>query len=341
MASSVTIAVAGATGAVGREVLAVLDRVSWRPERVLAAASSSTVTPSVAYGDENILVEDADHLDIGLADALILAVPRSAARALGERAQDEGAVVVDLSGELARDADVPLIVPWVNPEHIASAGLRQVVAVPDAPAVLLASVLGPLVRAGLKGRAHATILVPASASGRGGIDELSRQVVALFNATTPPRKIFRQGLAFDLVPAVGEVDDSGWTGSEARVSRQVDRLLGSAFAVTCTLITVPVFSGISADLSLELDRRTPPELIERILHDGGVRAPQEPGARGLPRPRRVEGESFVHAARVRAHPDHGTGVQLWLAMDNLRASAACAVSLTGALLRDQIQASGS
>lgn len=341
MGSSLTIAIAGATGALGQEILGVLDRVSWRPAEVLLAASPRTTTPSLEYGEERVPVEDAEHLDLGVADAILLAVPAGAARELGERAQAEGVVVVDLSGELAKDPDVPVIVPWVNPEQLASVGPRQVIAMPSAPALLLSSALGPLARAGVQGRVRATVLLPASDLGRAGIEELSQQVVALFNAGTPPRKVFPQGLAFDVLPSVGAARDDAWTDREQSVAAEVEALLGGAFKVELTLLQIPVFSGVGADVSLSLNRRLLPDLAGRLMADGGVRVTEKPDPRALPRLRKVEGEPFVHAGRIRQAGEDGSELRLWLSMDNLRATATCAVSLTGALLRDRLREGGS
>jgi aspartate-semialdehyde dehydrogenase len=337
MGSSLTVAVAGATGAVGSEVIGVLDRVRWRPAEVIAAGSPTSVQPFVDYGQDRVPVEDLEHVDLGVCDALILAVPPGTGRVAARRAFDEGIAVVDLSGDLARDPDVPLIVPWINPEALERVGLRRAAAVPSAEALLVASLLGPLVRAGLSGRAHATLMLPASAWGRDGIEELSRQVTALFNAATPPRKVFPHGLAFDVVPVVGAFGSDGATDREGAIRREVAALIGDAFELSVTVVAIPVFSGLACDLGLHLARSAPPDLVARLLSDGGVRFPEDPGARYLPRPRRVEGEPFAHAGRVRATSADGRHLQLWGALDNLRATASAAVSLVGALLRDELR----
>jgi aspartate-semialdehyde dehydrogenase len=340
MGSTVTVAVAGATGAIGREIVTVLDRVRWRPATLLAAASPTSVTPFVDYGDERVPVEDVAHLDLAACDAIFLALPAEPARALAGRAQAEGVAVIDVSGTLARDGDVPLVIPWVNPEQLGAIGPRRAVATPSAEAQLLAALLGPLVRAGLGGTVSATLLVPASSAGRAGIDELSRQVTALFNAGTPPRRVFPHGLAFDLLPAMGEPLDDGVTARERAIADEVRRLVGDGFDLSIGVVGAPVFSGLSADVSLRLSRRTPPDLVARILADGGVRFAAEAGARFLPRPRRIEGEAFAHAGRVRAVGDDGAGVRLFAALDNLRGTATCAVGVAAALLRDRLRDEG-
>lgn len=335
MGSDLHVGIVGATGAVGKDILEVLHHARWRPEKVVAAASPGTAIPFVDYGDESIPVEDARHLDTGALDVVVLAAPEAASRDVGERALDDGIPVIDVSGAFAGEPDVPMVVPWVNPEALANIGLRGVVAVPGAPALLLASALGPLARAGIVGDAHATVLVPASSWGRDGIEELSRQVVALLNAGTPPRKIFPDGLAFDLMPSVGLPGEDGWTDREARVTEQVHALLGAELPLSVSLVGVPVFSGTSADLTIRLGRRVLPDLAARILADGGVSLPTEAGSRFLPRPRRVEGQPFLNAGRLRTSED-GTRLHLWLGLDNLRATATAAVSLVAAAMRDRI-----
>jgi aspartate-semialdehyde dehydrogenase len=325
------VAVFGATGAVGKEILTLLDKAPWRPESVSAFASARSEVPSVEFGEKSVLVEDADDANFEGFDAVFLATPRSVSRELGERAVADGALVIDLSGVFSGDGDVPVVAPWVNPEALASSSLRGIVQVPSGPALLVASVLGPLQRAGVYASASATVLVPASAEGRGGIDELSRQVVALFNQSPPPRKVFEHGLAFDLLPQLGDVDADGWTESEARAMREVASVIG-ARAPSITLVGTPVFSGISATIQIRLSEPATGDRLLRVLSDGGVQLPKQAGARGLPRPRKVEGHPFAHVARLRPDPN-GDGLHLWAACDNLRTAAAAAVGAAGALLR--------
>jgi aspartate-semialdehyde dehydrogenase len=336
MPSDLSLAVFGATGAVGREILTVLDRTRWRPERIVAAASPRTTATHVDYGDDNLPVEDARDVDLALVDAAILATPAPAAREWGERAIDEGIPVIDVAGAFRDEPDVPTVVPWINPEALAASGLRGVVSLPEGPALLVASVLGPLARSGIVGPAHATVLVPASHWGRDGIEELSRQVVSLFNTQPPPRAIFPDGLAFDLLPALGEPGEDGWTEVEDRARAQLCALLGADLPVSLTLVGVPVFSGTAANVVLEPARHVLPDLVARILEDGGVKGPEQPGTRHLPRPRRQDGQPFARVGRIRV--DGAGRLHLWAAIDAVRAVATASASLVAASFRDRIQA---
>lgn len=325
------IGVAGATGALGQEIIAVLDRVQWRPDTVIAYARASTATTHIEYGDERVPVDVTSELDPDgeELDLLFSALPGNAAAEVIERAERAGVFVVDASG--VRGADAPLVVPWVNPEVLADDAL--VWQVPLASATLVASILGPLARAGIRGPASVQLLCPASASGRTAIEELSQQVLALFNSTPPPRKVFPHGLAFDVLPAWGEPTEDGVTELERRTVEQVARLLAplDIGEVDVAAVQVPVFSGMAATVTLEPTPRAPVELVERILGDGGVVMPQSATVAGWPRPRKVEGKPFAHVGRVRTTPSGA--LQLFCAMDNLRTTAMAAAATAQALFR--------
>lgn len=324
------IGVVGATGALGREVLAALDRAPWRPEQVVALASARTSTSHVEYGEARLAVDDVSEQVLDELDAVLLAAPPEVARKVGGEAMDARVVTIDGSGAWQSDADVPLCVPWINPERLSQAVEAGALTLPSPGALLLASALGVLARAGLTGPAEATVMLPASAFGRAGIDELSAQVIALFNSGTPPRKVFANGLAFDVIPAVGDLEPEGWTSVEERVRAELAALVPGS-DLRATVIGAPWFTGTTATLVLRPNRRAPPELIAQLLADGGVVMPKEAGVRALPRPRNVDGRPFAHAGRVRV-TEEGV-IHLWLALDNLRATAAAMVAGAGALLR--------
>jgi len=326
-----TIAVAGATGALGKEIVSVLHDASWKPEAVVPLASAASTVPFVDWGEESVAVDDLATQEFDEVDALILAVPPAVATEAGEKAMAAGIPVIDCSGAFGERPNVPLFLPWVNPQALDDIGPEGVVVIPGPTALLLAGVLGPLRRAGVVADVDATVLVPASAWGRGGIEELSSQVVSLFNQGTPSRKVFKDGFAFDLLPQIGTVDESGWTDEERSAVAHVTRLIGPGGALRVSLVGVPVFNGISATIHLRSPHHLDPALTPRILADGGVGLPKSPAARHLPRPRR-DGQPFVQVGRLRSDPVDG-GLHVWASLDNLKGAAAAAVAATGALLK--------
>jgi aspartate-semialdehyde dehydrogenase len=329
LGTNLRVGVAGATGSVGRELLTVLDAAPWRPDTVVPMASARSTVPFVEYGDRQVAVEDLAVEDLAALDALFVALPRAVAGPVVDRAAQAGVPVVDLSGSQLEQLDVPLALPWLTPEALERGRARDVVTIPSATATLLASILGPLAKAGWSGSSDATVLLPASFWGRDAVDELSRQVTALFTSGSPPRKVFPHGLAFDLLPLVGEVGSSGWTAEELRTVAEVARLTGLRTEVA--LVGTPVFSGVSADVRLAWPAERSLDELAHLLDDGGVPVTAHADPRRLPRPRRVEGQPFVHVARVRRGL-HRDEVRLWASMDNLRTAAVAAVGAAAVLL---------
>ena len=331
------IGVVGATGALGREIMGVLNKTTWRPNEMVPTASAATSTAFVEYGDEQVAVDDTSNLDLPELDAVIVAAPKDVGGPLAREALRAGVPVVDCTGFLGEHDEAPYLVPWVNPEAMQAAVEQGAIAVPGAASILLASALGPLMRAGIVGEVQATLLYPASAAGRDGIEELSKQVVALFNAGTPPRRIFEHGLAFDLIPQMGSANDDGWSTAETDTVHELHQMLGEGLPLGVTAVTIPVFSGLSADVHLRTAKRLVPDVVQQVFQDGGLRTSEQSGARYTPRPRRVEGNPFVHVGRIRTDSS-GQHLHFWLGMDNLRATATVAVGCCAALLREEIEA---
>lgn len=320
------VGVLGASGALGQEIIAALDQAPYRPAQISPLARANTKEPFVRYGDEDVAIDAIDDESLERLDLLFLAAPGPVSLQWGTAAIQAGVPVVDCSGALHNEA-IPIGIPWVNPEALSQAQVGAL-AMPSPEAILASVVLGPLQRAGLAGEAEAVFFVPASRSGRDAITELSQQVVALFNSGSPPRKAFPDGLAFDLLPTGGEAP-GGDTPSEQQVSAQVEAIVG--VPLQATRVTVPVFSGLAMELRIEPNKRPVADLVRQILTDGGLTIDDE-RARDLPRPRRVEGQPFAHAGRIRVD-ERGEVLRIWAALDNLRASAVVAVGLGGLLLK--------
>ena len=154
------VGIAGATGAVGKELISILDRVPWRPEELVALARLSSRETSLAWGDGRVGVDSLDEMDFSGLDLLFVALPRPDAPDILRAAHEADVKVVDLSGMASELYGAPVCIPWVNPEGW-SPDLRMV-SIPEASATLVGSVLAPLKRAGLVERAHATVFAPAS-----------------------------------------------------------------------------------------------------------------------------------------------------------------------------------
>lgn len=326
------VAVVGATGAVGEDLVRTLVRSTLPMRELRLLASRSNQVSSIDVGERplrvHVMPEDPLHSALfeGV-DLVFFATPAEVAQAHGAALAAHGIAVIDIGGALAEAA--PLVVPAVSTEPLARFRELRVVCSPSGPAVLLGTTLAPLLPLGLTA-CRATVLVSAGMAGREGVAELSGQVVALFNSRDPPRKVFPAGLAFDLLPQVDDaVDDSGWTGLERRVVTEVAHVLSmEPTNLAVTLAMVPLFTGVSASMHAVLEPQPDLDTVRVALAGGASLRFGDP----VPGPRRVAGKAGVFVGRLRRDP-LGEGVHLWATADNLRMCASAnALSIAQALL---------
>ncbi|MEU7132512.1 aspartate-semialdehyde dehydrogenase [Streptomyces sp. NPDC046261] len=327
------IAVIGATGAVGRECLGLLDGGIVPVARVTPAASprsaghdlgaelglKMSVAPVVALED----------LDPEGVDVAVLSAGADISRAVARRLASAGALVVDNSSAFRMDPAVPLVVPQVNPDALASRPTGGIVANPNCSTIQLVRALHPLhTLAGLESVVVSTYQA-ASGGGLRGLEELARdagEVLAAPGAAGPglPGGRFGQPLAFNLVPEIGMADATGFTHEERKLVREPRKILGlPELRLTATAVRVPVFHCHSEAVYVRLrEPVTAAGVHDALAATPGLRVHRD----GYPMPRTVfateEGRAAVHVGRVRVEPDDPRGVWLWIVADNLWVGAA-------------------
>ncbi|MCK6507009.1 hypothetical protein L6R53_27155 [Myxococcota bacterium] len=334
-----TIAVIGATGAVGGDLLAALHRSALPVGelRLFASPASAGRTIEVEGRDHRVLALPTD-LSGGALDGVdlaLLATAAEVARRVGPALAEQGVMVVDIGGALADRA--PLVVPALGLSALPEAARARLVCSPSAPAVLVSTLLGGL-RELAPLSVRGTVLLSAGAAGRAGVEELSGQVVAMFNQKEPPRRVFHAGLAFDLHGVVGQPlaashgpELAGWTDAERRVADEVAVLAElPASRVALGLVLAPTFSGVSAALQIELEHEASLDEVRQRLEDGRTVRLGDP----VPGPRRAVGRASAFVGRLRLDPAGG-GLHLWAVADNLRFGATGnALAIATALWRD-------
>jgi aspartate-semialdehyde dehydrogenase len=318
----VRLGVVGATGALGVEVLALLDASRLRVAGLLPIATERSLGESVAFQGEVYAVQTAASLR-GLDLLLCCAPPQAALEWVREALRSE-VPCIDCSGALALSHDVPLRVAALDPSGVADAPL---LATPTGLPLVLAHVLAPILRAAGLTRVAVTVLESSSAAGREGIAALGAETVALFNQQEPeePEALGRP-LAFDCHPAVGEVGEGGSTAVEAQLPRVLGRLLGAEVPVAATVAQIPVFVGQASALAVETERALDPKRARELLSAAPGVSLWTLDAEG-PNLRAAAGSSEVLVGRLRADPSCERGLLLWLAADPLRLAAANAVAL--------------
>jgi len=317
------VAVLGATGALGSELLRVIEEQPLPVRELLPLASEESFGEVVTFkGDEvSVLTGFPDLTGV---DLLFLCAPQEACMELVRHALEKAVFAVDLSGALADTHEVPLLLSCL--ESQAQAINAPLIATPSSAALIWASILRPLQALGLR-RAVGTVLESVGGSGREGLDALSGEALALFSQREMPEPmIFSKQIAFDCLPAVGPVDDAGVSLLEQRLHAQLQRLLGTDLALGIHSVQVPTFAGQGLSLAVDLDPEVTLERVEVVLREAPGISLWEPSELG-PTLREALGSEDVLVGRLRPAPSIPGGFLLWAVGDPLRLCALNAVEL--------------
>jgi aspartate-semialdehyde dehydrogenase len=329
------LALAGATGAVGRAVLELLDEEDLALASFRALASEKSAGQEVEHRGDPQRVEAFKPGGFRNADVVILAVPAEAARPLAADARAAGALVVDLSPSFRLEPDVPLVLHALGAAALDGALARGVVASPGATAAHAALALAPLHAAAGLERVELTALQAASAAGKGGVEQLEREAQALMNGVEPegsgpiPHRI-----AFNVVPQAGAFGPSGWGEEELRTAAELKRLLGKLdLPVAATVLRVPIFYGHVASLRVRTLRKLGAAEAREVLRRApGVKLVDAPAERVYPMPMLAVNDASVLVGRVRDDLSGENGLELLAVADNLRTGVAeNAIRLAAAL----------
>ncbi len=321
------VAVIGATGAVGSEVLRLLEARRFPLQEMLPIATDGSVGESVEMlGSEIPVITDRNHLH-GL-DCALLCTPRDQALPWVRAALEAEVPCIDLSGASAVTPEVPLLVADSPPDPVALG--QPVVACPGGSALAWARVLQPLHAAVTLRRLVATSFESVSAVGRRGIDALKAETIALFNQQEPPESdAFDHGVAFDCLPRAGARGEQGQTRNEEVLVRELQRVLGVPVPAVVTSVQTPIFAGCGASLVIDTEQSiSSAEAIDLLAKTAGV-AVWDEAAPG-PSTRDAVDEDDVLVGRIRRDPSSDSGLALWLVADPIRLAAVNALRLAEA-----------
>jgi aspartate-semialdehyde dehydrogenase len=315
----IAITLLGATGAIGRAVLEVLEDLDVPVGRIRLLASARSAGQELDFRGGPIQVEEPSVAAFTGCDVAILAGGAEASREWAPRARAAGCLVVDDSSVYRQDPDVPLVVPEVN--GAALDGGATLAANPDSIAIALALTLQPLHAAAGLARAVVSTYLAVSGAGHRGVEQLQREAADLMNGREPaaPGRI-RHRIAFNLVPQVGAVDAHGVTEVEARVARETRRLLGlPGLAISATEVRVPVFYGHAAAVHLGFERPLEVAAARELLRRApAVKVIDRPDEGVYPMPMLAVNDDAVLVGRLRPDAALENGLAFFLAVDNLR-----------------------
>ncbi|HVE84174.1 MAG TPA: aspartate-semialdehyde dehydrogenase [Myxococcales bacterium] len=329
------IAVAGATGTVGQEILSALLERGYPSQNITALGSERSEGDEIEFGDDTIPVEKAGPDSFRGVHLALIAAPPEVARPLALAAQGSGAWAVDTSSAFRADPKVPLILPAVNAADASAPIDGRIVAVPSATTSALATALealGPLQPTDV----HVTALLSASFAGRGGVEALEQQTAALLSGREPEGSLFPHRLGFNAIPQAGRFqagsaeseEELGWTAEGDRLGGAISRA-----QVSGTAVVIPVFYGHLLSLTVRLNARPGADDVRAVLKaSAALKLLDQPGERVYPMPMLVTADAAVHVGRVRAAPGGEGWFHLVVAVDNAGRGAALNAVEVGELL---------
>lgn len=329
----VTVAIVGATGAVGGELLEVLDKRGFPVERLVPLASERSAGTLVTFRGDRIPVSALAADRFAGVDIAFFSAGATRSREFAPAAKEHGALVVDNSSAFRMNPEVPLVVPEVNAE--AMAGHQGIIANPNCVAAILAVALAPLERVAAIKRLVVSTYQSASGAGARAMQDLEAQTRDYLEGRPVVPKVLKHPFAFNLFSHDSAVEDNGYNGEENKVCNEVRKILGRpdlGIAVTC--VRVPILRAHSAAINVEFEREvTPEEARSALASAAGVEVVDDRAANHFPMPNEASGRDDVLVGRVRTDPSHPRALNVFVSGDQLLKGAALnAVQIAEAIL---------
>ena len=319
------VAVVGATGNVGREILNILAERQFPADEVAAVASARSTGDEVDFGEsgQTLKVKNLDHFDFAGWDMALFAAGSEISKLHVPRAAAAGCTVIDNSSLYRMDPDVPLIVPEVNPEAIAGYSKKNIIANPNCSTAQLVVSLKPLHDAAKITRVVVATYQSVSGAGKAGMDELFEQSRNIFVGDGNEPVKFPKQIAFNVIPQCGDFQDDGATTEEWKLVVETKKILDPAIKLTATCVRVPVFVGHSEAVNIEFENEISAAQAKTILREApGVMLIDKHEDGGYVTPVECVGDYATFVSRVREDPTVDSGLSLWIVSDNLRKGAA-------------------
>ncbi len=337
---SYRIAVVGATGAVGREILTTLAEREFPASDVAAIASERSAGVSVSFGeDDELKVQDLAGFDFHGIDIVLSSPGAKVSAEHSPRAAAAGAVVIDNTSQFRMDPDVPLVVPEVNPEAIAGYNKRHIIANPNCSTIQMVAALKPLHDLARLRRVVVSTYQSVSGAGKDAMDELFNQTRGIFvNEPVRPDRFTKQ-IAFNVIPHIDAFMEDGATKEEWKLVVETKKILDPAIKLHATCVRVPVFIGHAEAINMEFETPIDEEDARDALRgQPGVTVIDHRLDEGYVTPADAAGEDAIFVSRLRTDPTVDNGLSMWVVSDNLRKGAALnAVQIAECLVEDYLE----
>jgi aspartate-semialdehyde dehydrogenase len=317
------IAIVGATGNVGREMLNILAERAFPVSEVVALASQRSIGQEVSFGDKILKVKALEHYDFKGTDICIMSAGGSVSKEWSPRIGQQGCIVIDNSSAWRYDSDVPLIVPEVNPDAIIGFSKKNIIANPNCSTAQLVVALKPLHDHFDISRVVVSTYQSVSGAGKAGSDELMNQTRAIFSVKQPETAVFTKRIAFNVIPHIDVFMEDGFTKEEWKMMAETKKILDPKIKLTATCVRVPVFVGHSESVNIECRKPVSVEEARAILRSApGVQVIDKHENGGYVTPHEAAGEDSTFISRIREDITVENGLSFWCVSDNLRKGAA-------------------
>jgi aspartate-semialdehyde dehydrogenase len=338
---SYKVAVVGATGNVGREMLSILAEREFPASEVVAVASRKSQGVECSFGDKTLKVKALDHYDFSDVDICLMSAGGSVSKEWSPKIAAQGAVVIDNSSAWRMDPDVPLVVPEVNAAALDGFRKKNIIANPNCSTAQLVVALKPLHDKAKIKRVVVATYQSVSGAGKDAMDELFSQTKSVFTLDEMETKKFPKRIAFNVIPHIDVFMDDGYTKEEWKMVVETKKILDPKIKLTATCVRVPVFVGHSEAVNIEFENPISADEARDILRSApGCLVIDKREAGGYVTPYESAGEDATYISRIREDATIDNGLQLWVVSDNLRKGAALnTVQIAEALInRKLIQA---
>jgi aspartate-semialdehyde dehydrogenase len=329
------IAVVGATGNVGREMLAIVHERGFPVSEMVALASSRSAGREVSFGDANLKIQDLAKYDFKGTDIVLSSAGAKVSAEFAPIAAKAGAVVIDNTSHFRTDPDVPLVVPEVNPHVIKDYKKKNIIANPNCSTIQMVVALKPLHDLAKIKRVVVSTYQSVSGAGKEAMDELFNQTRGVYMNESPTPSEFSKQIAFNVIPQIDKFMDDGMTKEEWKMVVETKKILDPSIKVCANCVRVPVFIGHAEMVNVEFERELSVQDAKRALsRAAGVSLIDLESDMEFVTPAEIAGEDNVYVSRLREDPTVDSGLNFWCVADNLRKGAALnAVQIAEALIK--------
>ena len=332
------VAVVGATGAVGGEILNILAERDFPADEVVALASRGSAGKEVSFGDKDVLtVRALEGYDFEGTDLALFSPGAAVSKVYAPRAAAAGCVVIDNTSQFRMEPDVPLIVPEVNGDALVGFRERNIIANPNCSTIQMVMALKPLHDLAIVRRVVVATYQSVSGAGREAMDELFDQTKGIYETRMPEPKVFPKQIAFNVIPQIDVFLDDGSSKEEWKMAAETKKILDPAIEVAATCVRCPVFVGHSEAINVEFEHEiSVAEARDALYEFEGVLVIDDPQAGEYVTPVECVGEYAVFVSRLRQDTTVPHGLAMWVVADNLRKGAALnAVQIAELLVQEQ------